>query len=141
MAALGVDYLFVVDFTPDLPAFPRRNSDGKSWAGSTSERSSSVWITDTDSGEREKPGKFARKYPVLVLDKIIHNEKKIGSSIIRSLLASGKTEEAASLLGRHYSITGRGHTRGTGWAEKSDFPPPTSKWPGTIIFEEGASMP
>ena len=116
MAALGVDYLFVVNFTPEFARLSPEKFEREVLAGSTSERSSSVLITDTDSGERETRQVCKKKYPVLVLDKIIHNEKKIGSSIIRSLLASEKRKRPQPCSGAITASREESYP-GTGWAE------------------------
>lgn len=133
MAALGVDYLFVVNFTPEFARLSPEKFE-REVLGRLDIRKIFVGF-DYRYGLRGagNPASLQEKYPVLVLDKIIHNEKKIGSSIIRSLLASGKTEEAAALLGRHYSITGR-VIPGDGVGKKIGFPTANIEMAGDYHF-------
>lgn len=107
LAKLGVDYLFVINFTISFASLSPEEFE-KQVLDKLDIRKLFVGF-DYRYGSKGKgnPERLKEIYPTFVLERITLNNQKIGSEEIRDLLASGKTEEAAKLLGRYYQISGK----------------------------------
>lgn len=78
-------------------------------------------------------------YQVIVIEPVEWQDRSVRSSHIRGLLAEGKVEEAADLLGRLYHVTGKviiGDRRGRqiGIPTANLQPPPDKLWPADGVY-------
>ncbi|MCD8028241.1 MAG: bifunctional riboflavin kinase/FAD synthetase [Erysipelotrichaceae bacterium] len=106
---LGVDYLFIIDFSKDVAKLSPDTFIQKYIANASIEHL--VCGFDFRFGyQNQGDASYLLDYPNLdisIIDEVIYNNEKISSSRIRQCLDQGHIEEANILLGRNYTITGK----------------------------------
>lgn len=107
MESLGLDYLIVVNFTSEFAGLAPEEFEKNVLSRFLIAK---LFVGFDYRYGRRGAGTAERLkgiYPTRVMEEITFKDEKVGSTVIRGLLAEGRTEEAATLLGRFYSITGK----------------------------------
>jgi riboflavin kinase/FMN adenylyltransferase len=110
--ALGVDYLFSVPFTDQLGRMRRESFVEDLLCGAFNMAEAYCGFNfrygHKAEGDAEtlRAAGAARGFPVHIVDAVRVGGEIVSSSLIRTLIAEGLTEECARFLGRNYSVKG-----------------------------------
>ncbi len=138
LEALGVDYLFEIEFTRDLSTLSGEEFLERYF--STENMHKSFYLGyDFSFGANKKDGveiieKFCLQngYDFLVLERKEVSELSISSSQIRECVLTGKVEEANRLLGRDFAMSGV-IVKGEGRGKQIGFPTANLKYKMTNL--------
>lgn len=110
LANLGIDYLFIVDFTIEFASLPPQEFVDLYLIG--------LNVKHVVAGFDYTYGKKAQgtaetlsihsrgKYKTTIIGKETFGGEKVSSTLIRSLINNGEMEKVPALLGRYYSVNG-----------------------------------
>ncbi|MDA8975806.1 riboflavin biosynthesis protein RibF [Akkermansiaceae bacterium] len=108
LESLGVDFLCVVEFTREFAAIPAEDF-AKDLVESGAQRFAAGhdWTFGKGrGGDVEKLAQWVSPIPVTVVEPVLHEGKRISSTLIRQALAADDLATAAAFLGRPYSVFG-----------------------------------
>ncbi|HHX80124.1 MAG TPA: riboflavin biosynthesis protein RibF [Acholeplasmataceae bacterium] len=107
LAALGIDYLIVVNFTEEFASLLPEEFENNVLGKFDIRKIFIGFDYRYGAKGRGNSESLKAKYPVYVLERIDYNNKKMGSEGIRELLTHGRIQEVTKLLGRYYNIVGK----------------------------------
>jgi riboflavin kinase/FMN adenylyltransferase len=142
LAGLGLDHLMIVRFTVD---FSMKEPESFVREVIHEQLHAAELVLGTNfrfgrrrAGDLETLRSLGHKYhfDVLEVESALHGEKLISSSLIRGLLAEGKAEEAAAMLGRPYFVDGT-VVKGDGRGRLIGYHTANLEVNGTLLLEDG----
>lgn len=113
IADAGIDYLVVIDFTPEFSRLSAENFVVDFLCGSLGMRH--IIIGHDYAFGRGRQGNYATLkqlgeqigFSIENIDPVGEDEAVFSSSLVRSMITSGDVEGAASILGRYHVLSGR----------------------------------
>lgn len=107
---LGIDYLFIVPFTRELASFePEYFIDNYIIQLNVKHLTAGFDYTygKFGKGTMKTIDQYSKgQFDHTTIEKVTKNNEKISSTLIRSLISDGKTEEVSQWLGRYYTMAG-----------------------------------